>query len=56
MDEFGLGKLVEKVDSALKKLDDIESRLRALEKFKWRVSGAAIIAGASAGGLAKLLG
>lgn len=51
-----LGELSTKMDAVLDKLKDVEARLRDLEKFKWKVAGAALVVGSAAGTLAKLLG
>lgn len=51
-----LGELMGKMELVLKELEDIKTRLRSLETFRWKVAGAAILAGSAAGGLAKLLG
>ena len=40
----------ERLDSGGRKMDDFESRLRVLERWRWRMAGAAGTIGALAGG------
>lgn len=56
MTEREVGHLAGQMGLVLDKLEDLEKRMRALETFKWKVAGAAIVLGSSAGMLAKLLG
>lgn len=55
-DQKDLGKLIGQMELVLAKLESLETRMRALEKFRWKVAGGAVIAGAGAGALSKLLG
>lgn len=51
-----LGVIETKLDQLLKSHDDHELRLRALEKARWIMVGAAAASGGVAGAIARLIG
>ena len=52
-----IGQLQAKMDQALNDLKDVKARLTELEKWKWKITGAALLLGGGAGGFwGKILG